>query len=53
MFTVIGVDYSLTSPAICVSKDKTFENSYFYFLNDRKSVIGQFENILGNIMMTI
>jgi Holliday junction resolvasome RuvABC endonuclease subunit len=48
MTTVIGVDYSLTSPAICVSKDKTFANSNFYFLNDRKSVVGQFENILGN-----
>ena len=46
--TVIGIDYSLTSPCVCVSKDKTFSNSYFYFLNDRKSVVGKHHNILGN-----
>lgn len=45
--TVVGIDYSLTSPCICVSRDKTFSNSYFYFLNDRKTVQGKFHNILG------
>jgi len=44
---VVGIDYSLTSPCVCVSKDKTFTNSYFYFLNNRKSVIGKHHNILG------
>ena len=45
---VVGIDYSLTSPAVCVSRDKTFSNSYFYYLNDRKSVQGKFHNILGD-----
>jgi Holliday junction resolvasome RuvABC endonuclease subunit len=44
---VVGIDYSLTSPAVCVARDETFSNSYFYFLNDRKSVQGQCHNILG------
>ena len=44
---VVGIDYSLPSPAVCVARDKTFSNSFFYFLNDRKSVIGKCHNILG------
>jgi Holliday junction resolvasome RuvABC endonuclease subunit len=44
---VVGIDYSLTSPAVCVSRDRTFSNSFFYFLNDRKTVQGKFHNILG------
>lgn len=44
---IVGIDYSLTSPCVCISKDKTFTNSFFYFLNDRKSVIGKHHNILG------
>jgi Holliday junction resolvasome RuvABC endonuclease subunit len=44
----VGIDYSLTSPCVCVSRDKTFSNSFFYFLNDRKSVQGKFHNILGD-----
>lgn len=43
----VGVDYSLTSPCVCVSRDKTFSNSFFYFLNDRKTVLGKCHNILG------
>lgn len=44
---VVGIDYSLTSPCVCVSRDRTFSNSFFYFLNDRKTVQGKFHNILG------
>lgn len=44
---VVGVDYSMTSPCVCVARDKSFSNSFFYFLNDRKSVQGAFKNILG------
>jgi len=47
MTIVVGIDYSLTSPCVCVSKDKTFTNSFFYYLNDRKTVQGKFHNILG------
>jgi len=34
---VVGIDYSLTSPCVCIARDKTFSNSFFYFLNDRNS----------------
>lgn len=44
---VVGIDYSLTCPCVCVAKDATFSNSYFYYLTDRKSVMGKFHNILG------
>jgi Holliday junction resolvasome RuvABC endonuclease subunit len=43
----VGIDYSLTSPCVCIARDKTFQNSFFYFLNDRKTVLGKFHNILG------
>lgn len=45
--TAVGIDYSLTCPCVCVSKDKTFSNSSFYFLTDRKAVTGKQNNILG------
>lgn len=45
---VVGIDYSLTSPCVCVARDKSFSNSFFYFLNDRKTVQGKFHNILGD-----
>ena len=45
----VGIDYSLTSPCVCVCKDSTFSNSFFYFLNDRKSVIGKHQNIFGEL----
>ena len=45
---IVGIDYSLTSPCVCVSRDKTFSNSFFYYLNDRKSVQGVCHNIFGD-----
>lgn len=47
--TVVGIDYSLTCPCVCISKDKTFSNSFFYFLTDRNSVTGKVHNILGEL----
>ena len=44
----VGIDYSLTSPCVCIARDKTFTNAFFYFLNDRKTVQGKFHNILGD-----
>jgi len=45
---IAGVDYSLTSPAVCVAKiinnDITFENSSFHFLKQTKS-----QKSFGNI----
>ena len=46
--TIIGIDYSLTSPAICVTKDFKFENSQFYYLTNKKKYIGPMsKNIFG------
>jgi Holliday junction resolvasome RuvABC endonuclease subunit len=45
----VGVDYSLSCPCVCVSRDLTFTNSFFYYLTDRKSVVGKFNNILGDL----
>ena len=44
----IGIDYSLTSPCVCVSKNKVFIDSYFHFLTDTKSATGKVLNILGD-----
>ena len=43
----VGIDYSLTSPAICVTNDFKFENSHFYFLTNKKKHMGKFGNIIG------
>ena len=40
--TIIGIDYSLTSPAICVTTDFKIENSNFYFLSSKKKHEGKF-----------
>jgi len=46
--TIIGVDYSLTSPAICITEDFKFENSQFFFLTNKKKYIGPMsKNIFG------
>lgn len=34
--TLIGIDYSLTCPAVCVSNTKNFDECYFHFLHDNK-----------------
>lgn len=48
--TIVGIDYSLTCPCVCVSNNKSFEDSYFHFLTDTKKHTGQYlENILGDL----
>lgn len=44
----VGIDYSITCPCICVSLDKTYLNSFFYFLSDKTSVLGEAFNISGD-----
>lgn len=44
MTILAGIDYSYTSPAICVydtSKELKFENLFFYNFNDKKKLQGQ------------
>ena len=46
--TIIGIDYSLTSPAICITTDFVFKNSKFYYLTNKKKCIGAMaKNITG------
>jgi Holliday junction resolvasome RuvABC endonuclease subunit len=46
--TVVGIDYSLTCPCVCVARDTDFHNSFFYYLTDKKSAVGKFKNIFGD-----
>ena len=47
--TIIGIDYSLNSPAICIAdKDFGFNKCTFHFLTSKKKHIGKFgKNIFG------
>jgi len=48
--TIIGIDYSLTSPAICVSTNggTSFSDCYFYYLTSKKKYMGKMlENVIG------
>jgi len=47
--TIVGIDFSLNSPAICVSTGSfKFEDCYFYYLTSKKKHIGNMmKNILG------
>ena len=45
--TIIGIDYSLTSPAICINIDNA-DVLMFYYLTNKKKYIGQMsEDIIG------
>ena len=48
MKTVIGIDYSLTCPCVCVSNNKVFADNYFYFLHNSKKYHGPAINIMGD-----
>ena len=47
--TIVGIDYSLNSPAICVADDNfDFKKCSFHFLTSKKKYIGKFgKNIFG------
>ena len=46
--TIIGIDYSLTSPAVCITTDFIFKNSKFFYLTNKKKYIGAMaKNIIG------
>jgi len=48
MLTLIGIDYSLTCPCVCVSNNTSFTDSYFHFLHSNKKYHGQALNINGD-----
>jgi len=48
MKTIVGIDYSLSCPCVCVANTKNFADCYFYFLSDVKRTHGQAVNILGD-----
>ena len=45
MHSLCGIDYSLTSPALCchVGKEWKYENCIFYYLSDKKKYCGVFD----------
>ena len=47
--TIVGIDYSLNSPAICIAGDDfDFDKCSFHFLTSKKKHIGKFgKNIFG------
>ena len=47
--TIVGIDYSLNSPAICIADNSfDFNKCSFHFLTSKKKHIGQFgKNIIG------
>jgi len=51
MATVIGVDYSLTSPALCIHSgdDWHIRNCQFYFLTDRPKLEGKLQQFNGTL----
>jgi len=51
MTTVIGVDYSLTCPAICVHSGDEWHirNCQFYFLTDRPKLEGKIQQFHGTL----
>jgi len=48
MKTIVGIDYSLSCPCVCVANTKEFGDCYFYFLSDVKRNHGKAGNILGD-----
>lgn len=46
----VGIDYSLTSPCMCIMKEPSFEGSSFYFLTSEKRNTGMLlPNIRGDL----
>jgi Holliday junction resolvasome RuvABC endonuclease subunit len=46
---VIGIDYSLTSPAMCIMAEPSIKKSVFYYLTSNKKLVGTFDNAVGYI----
>jgi hypothetical protein len=44
---IIGIDYSLTSPAMCLMTEPRIGKSVFYFLTNNKKHAGNFDNAIG------
>ena len=44
---VIGIDYSLTSPAMCIMMGPTYDKCMFYYLTSNKKLVGNFGNSIG------
>jgi len=46
----VGIDYSLTSPCMCIMKEPSFEGSSFYFLTSEKRNTGMLlPNVRGDL----
>ena len=54
--TIVGIDYSLNSPAVCISTNggTAFSDCYFYYLTSKKKHIGKMlENVIGGIKQDV
>ena len=53
MGRIIGIDYSLTCPCICVQEKSNtkFIDSKIHYLTDNKKMTGVFGNIIGHSHM--
>jgi len=46
----VGIDYSLTSPCMCIMEEPSFEGSSFFFLTSEKRNTGMlFSNVRGDL----
>lgn len=44
---VIGIDYSMSCPSMCIMVEPTLDRSMFYYLTDDKRRVGNFRNAIG------
>jgi crossover junction endodeoxyribonuclease RuvC len=47
---IVGIDYSLSCPAVCVLNSKGFQSSQFYYITTKKKYEGKSKNITGFLM---
>jgi len=49
MIKYAGIDYSLTTPCLCVTSDGDFNSSEVFFLTNNKKYTGKHNNIYGEL----
>ena len=47
---IVGIDYSLSCPAVCVLNSKGFQSSQFFYITTKKKYEGKSKNITGFLM---
>ena len=44
---IIGIDYSMSCPAMCLMAEPRFDKCMFYYLTNQKKMTGNFSNAIG------